>query len=69
MKKYKLVNITVCQVDNGFEVDFSASFQDSVCGANTGGIESMYVAKSEKEAIAIIAKILPTIKQPTDGQS
>lgn len=63
MKKYKCVNITICQVDNGFEVDFSASFQDDVQKGNTGGIESMYVAKTEKELIAIIGKILPEIKE------
>lgn len=62
MKKYKLVNITICEVDNGFEVDFSASFSPSVCCANTGGIESMYVAKTEKELLAIINKVLPEIK-------
>lgn len=67
-KKYKLVNITIVQVDNGFEVDFSASFKDSVCCANTGGIESMYVAKTEKEVLAIIGKVLPEIKEPGDGK-
>lgn len=63
MKKYKCVNITICQVDNGFEVDFSASFQNDVQKGNTGGIESMYVAKTEKEVIAIITKVLPEIKE------
>lgn len=64
MKKYKCVNITICQVDNGYEVDFSASFQNDVQKGNTGGIESMFVAKTEKEIIAIITKVFPSIKEP-----
>lgn len=62
-KKYKCVNITICQVDNGFEVDFSSSFQSDVQKGNTGGIESMYVAKTEKEIVSIITKVLPEIKE------
>lgn len=63
MKKYKIVEIRIVQVENGYDVDFSASFQTDIDKANSGEISRMFVAKTEKEVLAIIQKVLPEIKE------